>query len=86
MPRNPRRPDLEYAAYGSKPEVMKDRAMRNAARRQAIKDGLVKKGDGKDIDHIKPVSKGGTNAKSNLRVKPASENRSFARTKTGKVK
>ena len=86
MPRNPRRPDLEYAAYGSKPEVMKDRAMRNAARRQAIKDGLVKKGDGKDIDHIKPVSKGGTNAKSNLRVQSASENRSFARTKTGKVK
>ena len=86
MPRNPRRPDLEYAAYGSKPEVMKDRAIRNAARRQAIKDGLVKKGDGKDIDHIKPVSKGGTNAKSNLRVQTASENRSFARTKTGKVK
>ena len=86
MPRNPRRPDLEYGAYGSKPEVMKDRAIRNAARRQAIKDGLVKKGDGKDIDHIKPVSKGGTNAKSNLRVQTASENRSFARTKTGKVK
>lgn len=86
MPRNPRRPDLEYAAYGSKPEVIKARSQRNAARRQAIKDGLVKKGDGMDVDHIKPVSKGGTNAKSNLRVKPASENRSFARTKTGKVK
>ena len=86
MPRNPRRPDLEYESYGSRPDVMKKRAMRNAARRQAIRDGVVKKGDGKDIDHIKPVSKGGTNAKSNLRAVPASENRSFARTKTGKMK
>jgi hypothetical protein len=42
------------------------------------KAGLVKKGDGKDVHHV------GGNALNNKRlaVKPASANRSYARTKT----
>jgi hypothetical protein len=39
----------------------------------------VKKGDGKEVDHIKPLSAGGTNKRSNLRVKTAKDNRSYAR-------
>ena len=31
---------------------------------------------GKDVDHIKPLAKGGTNALSNLRLVPVSKNRS----------
>lgn len=54
----------EYDEYHAKPEQKKNRAARNAARREA---GL-KKGDGKEVDHKKPLSKGGTNAKSNRRV------------------
>lgn len=30
---------------------------------------------GKDVDHIKPLEKGGTNALSNLRLVPTGENR-----------
>ena len=86
MPRNPRRYDLEYAAYDGTPAVKKKRAMRNAARRQAMRDGVVSKGDGKDIDHKVPLAKGGTNAKSNLRAVSASKNRSFPRTKTARMK
>ena len=71
------------AKYESTPEQIHNRVKRNAARREAIRDGLVKKGDGKDIDHKQALSKGGTNAKSNLRVTTASENRSFPRTRTG---
>ena len=73
---------LEYANYQGSEEQKKKRAMRNAARREAEKKGLVTKGDGKDVDHKKPLAKGGTNASGNLRVVPASKNRSFARTKT----
>jgi len=73
---------LEYANYQSSEEQKKKRAMRNAARREAEKKGLVTKGDGKDVDHKKPLAKGGTNSSGNLRVVPASKNRSFARTKT----
>ena len=41
---------------------------------------------GKDIDHVKPLSKGGTNAKSNLKLKTPSANRSFTRNSDHTVK
>jgi len=85
MPRNPRDYKKERK-YDSKPEVKKKRAARNRARYQLMKEGVVKKGDGKDVDHKKPMSKGGTNKRSNLRAVPASKNRSFARTKKAKMK
>lgn len=60
--------------------------MRNTARRQAMAAGKVRKGDGKDVDHKKPLSKGGTNSKSNLRVVSAKTNRSFKRNSKGGMK
>ena len=53
--------------------------MRMNARYKLEKEGRVKKNDGKDIDHKKPISKGGTNAPKNLRVVKASSNRSYKR-------
>lgn len=50
------------------------------------KKGLVHKGDGKDVDHKVPLSHGGGNSSSNLRVVPASKNRSFSRTRGGQLK
>ena len=76
----------EVALYTSKPEVVKKRTEQNAARREMEKAGKVHKGDGKDVDHKKPLSKGGTNASSNLRAVSASENRSFSRNKDGSLK
>lgn len=76
----------EVALYTSKPEVVKKRTMQNAARKEAEKQGMVRKGDGKDVDHRTPISKGGTNAKSNLRVVSASSNRSFSRNSDGSLK
>lgn len=61
----------EYREYHSKPEQKKNRAKRNAARR---KIGL-KKGDPREVDHKKPLSKGGSNSKSNLRVVSRTTNR-----------
>ena len=61
--------------YNSRPEQKKNRAKRNKARAEAIKDGRVHKGDGKDIDHKKKLANGGSNAKSNIRVRSASTNR-----------
>jgi len=68
-----------YPAYDQKPAVKKARAARNKARAMLEREGKVHKGDGKDVDHKKPLSKGGTTSKGNLRVKSASANRSFAR-------
>lgn len=85
MPRNPRRYDLEYQAYDGKPEVKKKRAERNKARREYEKAH----GDlpsNVDVDHKKPLAKGGATKLSNLRAVSASKNRSFPRTKTARMK
>ena len=61
----------EYKAYHGKPKNIKQRAQRNAAR----KISGLKPGDKRECDHIKPISKGGTNAKSNLRIVSKTTNR-----------
>ncbi len=76
----------EYAKFHSRPEEIKNRSLRTVARNQAIADGKAKRGDGKDLDHTKALSKGGTNAKSNLRLVSKSENRSFSRNADGSMK
>lgn len=77
---------LEYENYQSTDKAKQDRALRNKARRQLMRDGKVHKGDGKDVDHVTPLSKGGTSSPGNLRVKSASANRSYPRTKSGAMK
>ena len=75
-----------YAKYEQRPDIIKKRSERNKARALLMKEGKVHKGDGKDVDHKKPLSKGGTTTKSNLRVKSASANRSFARKSDHSIK
>jgi hypothetical protein len=48
----------EYDSFHSTPEQKKRRAQRNAARRKALAAGKVKKGDGKEVDHIAAPRKG----------------------------
>ena len=75
----------EYDNYHSKPKQKKNRAKRNAARDIMEKSGKVSKGDGKDVGHKKPLAKGGSNKKGNLKVASKSKNRSFKRTKTARM-
>lgn len=71
----------------------KERAARERARYAMDKTGVDKnkngkadKREGKDIDHIVPLSKGGTNTKKNLRVVAPSKNRSYSRNSDHSVK
>lgn len=66
----------EYANYQGKPDQIKKRAKRVMARRALEKAGIAKKGDGKDVDHKKHLSKGGTNSRKNLRMRSVKSNRS----------
>jgi hypothetical protein len=61
-------------------------AKRMRARRLLVKKGLVKPNDGKDVDHKVPLSKGGGEGASNLRVVTDNNNRSFPRNKNGSLK
>jgi hypothetical protein len=60
------------------------RMERQKARRAMDAKGVNR--TGKDIDHKKPLSKGGTNAASNLTLKTPSANRSFSRNSDHSVK
>lgn len=77
----------EYAA--ETPARRKARLVRHSARRAAITAGKVKVGDGKVINHKKPLSKGGSNSKSNQEVQSQrASNREGGRLqpKSGKAK
>lgn len=82
----PRPYKKEYEQYDGTEAVKKKRAQRNKARRMMEREGAVHKGDGKDVDHKVALSKGGTSARGNLRVKSASDNRSYPRQSNHKPK
>ena len=71
--KNAKADSIRQRKYNSSPEQKKNRASRNAARRQAERDGKVRKGDGKDIDHSNMNPR--DNRKSNLKVMDKSKNR-----------
>jgi len=71
----------EYQNYQGTEQQKKNRAKRNKARREEMRLGRVHKGDGKDVDHKKPLIKGGGTSLSNLRVVSEHANRSFKRTR-----
>jgi len=73
----------EYDNYHGTEEQKKNRAERNAARRKAKTKGLNVVG--KDVAHIKALSKGGSN-KDGVTLQPPSKNRSFKRNKDGSMK
>lgn len=54
----------EYDSYHANPEQRKNRSERNKARRKM----KLRVGDKREVDHVKPLSKGGSNAVTNLRV------------------
>jgi hypothetical protein len=60
------------------------RLARQRARTEMDKKGVDRAG--KDIDHAVPLSKGGTNAAGNLKLKSPSANRSFSRNSDHTVK
>lgn len=74
----------EYDKYHASPEQKKNRAARNAARAKMMRKGKVKKGDGKDVAHVKAFDKGGSN-NDGLKVEPKSRNRSFKRDSKGNL-
>lgn len=64
-------------------EEHEDRMERQRARRKLDAKGVSRKG--KDVAHVKALSKGGSN-KDGVRLEPPSKNRSFRRNSDGSMK
>ena len=79
MPKDPK--DYEkYRDYYINRETSeagkKKRTARDQARTAAIKSGILRgKNDPREVDHKKPLSKGGSNSKSNLQAISQTANR-----------
>ena len=67
----------EYSNYQGTATQKKNRAFRNAERNTLKKAGVVKKGDGKDVNHRNGNPK--DNSRKNLQVTTKRANRSFPR-------
>lgn len=69
------------AKYNSKPEQVRRRTARNRARREMIRAGKARKGDGKDVAHRNgnPLD----NRRSNLAMQSKRQNRSYPRKSDG---
>jgi hypothetical protein len=80
----PRPYKKEYDEYQGTEEQKKHRAERNAARRKLLREGKVRKGDGKDVAHVKAIDKGGS-IKNGVRVESKESNRSFRRDNKGNL-
>ena len=72
MPSRRRNYAKEYRDYHGTPKQKRNRAKRNKARREL---GL-KVGDRREVDHKQPLSRGGSNGRSNLRIVSRRTNRS----------
>lgn len=77
--------DYKQEAATESPERKRQRVLRVRARR-AFEEALGHPiPAGMDVNHIKPLSKGGGNKK-NLDLRPASKNRSYPRNPDGSMK
>jgi len=71
----------EYDTYQGTPQQIKNRAKRNAARREEVKRLGKAAVAGKDIDHKTPIRDGGGNSSSNLRPRSVAANRGWRKGK-----
>jgi len=66
---------IRQREYNSQPEQVKRRAERNASRAKAVKEGVIKKGDSRDVDHKN--HKTSDMSKGNLRAMDKGKNRAM---------
>ena len=67
----------EYARYHGKPEQIKERAQRNAARAEMVKRHGKAALAGKDVHHKRAIRHGGGNGNGNLSVSSVHRNRGW---------
>ena len=83
MPKSSKQELKTKAAYNKRPDVQAKRVANNKARREALREGRVHKGDGKDVAHRRALQNGGTNTASNLEIQSRKKNRGWRKGQKG---
>jgi len=83
--RTPSQVERHTRTYGARPEQKKKRAKRNAARAEVSKSHGKAAVAGKDVGHKRPLSKGGSNSASNLKIQSKKTNRGHGMTRGKKA-
>lgn len=73
----------EYDSYHSSPEQKKNRAARNKARREAIKENGKAALKGKDVGHKKALISGGAKSAANTKLQTVKSNRGWRKGESG---
>lgn len=79
--RTPEQIKQHYRDYQGTPEQIRNRAMRNKARAEVKSKVGAAAIAGKDVDHKRPLIKGGGNSAANLRIQSPKTNRGWERKK-----
>ena len=82
MPKSTAKKLSYQTAYENTPAEIKKREARNKARYDAIRDGKVHKGDGKDVNHIKMLKDGSMDV-SNTNIQSEKKNRGWRKGHSG---
>ena len=78
--------DYKQEAASESPQRRHQRAERNKARRDFVKEHGKASVQGKDVDHKRPLSEGGNDSLWNLRTLNPHSNRSYPRNPDGSIK
>ena len=67
----------------TKPTQVRNREARNKARLELEKEGRVRKGDNKDVGHLRALDNKGATSESNVKVQTVASNRGWRRGRKG---
>lgn len=82
--RDPENARRWWREHINSPKGREKHRIRVAARRKAVKEGKVKTGDGNDVHHKTPLSKGGGNESGNTAVLPREKHAGMQHRRRGK--
>jgi hypothetical protein len=82
MPKSSKQKLAYQAEYNSRPEVIDKIGKSVQARRDAVKAGKVRPGDGKDVGHKRALDNGGGN-ENNTQVESIKSNRGWRKGQSG---
>ena len=83
MPKTPEKWLKKKREYNDKPEMRRRNMLQKRAWRQAVKEGRIHPGDGKSVEHVRSLDKGGGNSKSNIKIISLKKNKGWRSKKGG---